>query len=694
MSDLSTSPVRLSFTLLDLAGVERLLPDTVMKAAIKSKLPASVAAGYFRGFAHRAEPRACYADCRGKSADWVSQFAAACQQVLTARQAPLRLCLAVDAGAASAEADWLEAAATIAAPSLDNWIPEPDSGFALWQPLGNPANDEDALARLLWRARDYQQRWASNKGRYFYYPRDHEERQLRQALAAPSPFALVGQSLAGKTRLLLRCLLTLGQPVLVAQGDAGQWRFPAALPAELWVVFDDIDQHLQHADFAAQFAAFSQRHPRWAATCRSGEAYAQLRDALPARVAETLNPQLLGRLNDQEVERVAVQLRLNASLPKTRLRQAPRNIGYYFLHDAITLWREQFRQLPEPQRTALRGVALALRLEGGGMDSIAQARPRQLLAHGLPAALDAAEFERASQALADYPDAKAWFQWRAASRTLSLESVFVDEVIDPEHALLALDYALAAMALPAQDGARWLATPRALAHWLEQAARPGDGRALRLGDAELSRLLPALRPVFAKPDAHACRALLLLWACAQPSARDALLRAFASKVRPQPQQDRLTLNLLLRDSEPPLPGDAVLTLCHTLKLSPDIYIYTTLISRSQNAHERQRLLGEMRAAGIKPNLITFNSVIKRASSLAAAEALLADLLAAGLRPDNYTLPALLKHAPNYATGRRLFEQCHRAGLRRPNDHVWRGLRRLARSADEQADVERLQQEAT
>ena len=73
---------------------------------------------------------------------------------------------------------------------------------------------------------------------------------------------------------------------------------------------------------------------------------------------------------------------------------------------------------------------------------------------------------------------------------------------------------------------------------------------------------------------------------------------------------------------------------------------------------------------------------------------LADLLAAGLRPDNYTLPALLKHAPDYATGLRLFEQCRRAGLRRPNDHVWRGLLRLARSADEQADVERLQREVT
>ncbi|AQR65403.1 hypothetical protein BXU06_10295 [Aquaspirillum sp. LM1] len=1014
MPDSSAATVCISFTLLDLPGAERLLPDTLVKAALNSKLPASVAAAYFRGFVHRTELSACYADCRGKSAEWVNQFVAACQQILAARQAPLWLCLAVDAGAASADGDWLEAAATIAAPSLDNWTPEPDSGFALWRPLGHAANDEDALAQLLWRARDYQQRWVNNKGRYFYYPRDHEERPLCQALAGHSPFALVGQSLAGKTRLLLRCLLTLGQPVLVAQGDAGQWRFPAGLPAELWVVFDDIDQNLQDASFAAQFSAFSQRHPRWAATCRSGEAYAQLRDALPARVKETLRPQLLGRLNDQEVERVAVQLHLNANLPKTRLRQAPRNIGYYFLHDAITLWREQFRQLPGNEHTALRGVALALRLDGGGMDSIAQARPRQLLENTLPTALDAAEFEIACQALADRADAKAWFQWRAANRTLSLESVFVDEVIDPEHALLALDYALAAHALPAQDGARWLATPRALAHWLEQAARPGDGRALRLGDAELTRLLPMLRTLFAKPDAHACRALLLLWACAQPEARERLLREFASKVRPQPQQDRLTLNLLLRDSEPPLPGDAVLTLCHTLKLSPDIYIYTTLISRSQNAHERQRLLGEMRtagltpnvvtftsliekaaseaerqrllgemraagltpnvvtynsliekaaseaerqrllgemraagikpnvvtftsliekaaseaerqgllgdmraagiepnvvtynsliekaaseaerqgllgdmraagiepnvvtynsliekaaseaerqrllgdmraagltpdvvtftsliekaaseaerqrllgemraagltpdvvtftsliekaaseaerqrllgemraagiepnvvtfnsliekaaseaerqrllgemraagltpdvvtfnsliekaaseaerqrllgemraagltpdvvtfnsliekaaseaerqrllgdmrAAGIKPNLITFNSVIKRASSLAAAEALLADLLAAGLRPDNYTLPALLKHAPDYATGLRLFEQCRRAGLRRPNDHVWRGLRRLARSADEQADVERLQQEAT
>ena len=73
--------------------------------------------------------------------------------------------------------------------------------------------------------------------------------------------------------------------------------------------------------------------------------------------------------------------------------------------------------------------------------------------------------------------------------------------------------------------------------------------------------------------------------------------------------------------------------------------------------------------------------------------MLAELLAAGLRPDNYTLPALLRHAPNYATGRRLFTQCRQAGLRRPNDHVWRGLQRLARSADEQADLERLQQES-
>ena len=723
MSDSSTAPVRISFTLLDLAGVEQLLPDTVFKAALNSKLPANVAADYFRGFVHRTELRACYADCRGKSAEWLGQFAAACQRILAARQAPLRLCLAVDAGVASADGDWLHTAAAAPAPSLDDWAPEPDSGFALWQPLGHDADDEDALARLLWRARDYQQRWANNKGRYFYYRRDSEERQLCQALAGHSPFALVGQSLAGKTRLLLHCLLSLGQPVLVALGDAGQWRFPAALPTEMWLVCDDIDQCLQNTDFAEQFHAFSQRHSRWAATCRSGEAYAQLRDALPTQVRETVSPQLLGRLNDQEVERVAVQLHLNAKLPKNRLRQAPRNIGYYFLHDAITLWREQFRQLPEHEQLALRGVALALRLEGGGMDGIGQARPRQLLENGLPAVQSAADFERACQALADRADAKAWFQLRAASRTLNLENIFLDEVIDPEHALLALDYALAAHALPAQDGARWLASPRALAHWLEQAARPGDGRALRLGEAELARLLPLLRTVFAKPDPHACRALLLLWASAQPEARKPLLREFAGKVRPQPQQDLLTLNLLLRDSEPPLPSDATLDLCRQLKLPADIYTYTTLISRSQHAHERQRLLGDMRAAGLQPNVVTFNSliekaaseaerqrllgdmraagltpdlvifnsVIKRASGLAAAEALLAELLAAGLLPDNYTLSALLRHAPNYATGRRLFTQCRQAGLRRPNDHVWRGLQRLARSADEQADLASLQE---
>jgi hypothetical protein len=99
MSDSSTAPVRISFTLLDLAGVERLLPDTVFKAALNSKLPANVAADYFRGFVHRTELRACYADCRGKSAEWLGQFAAACLRILAARQAPLRLCLA--------EANWL-----------------------------------------------------------------------------------------------------------------------------------------------------------------------------------------------------------------------------------------------------------------------------------------------------------------------------------------------------------------------------------------------------------------------------------------------------------------------------------------------------------------------------------------------------------------------------------------------------------
>ena len=472
MSDSSTAPVRISFTLLDLAGVERLLPDTVFKAALNSKLPANVAADYFRGFVHRTELRACYADCRGKSAEWLGQFVAACQHILAARQAPLRLCLAVDADAASADSDWLHPAAAAPAPSLDDWTPEPDSGFALWRPLGHGADDEDALARLLWRARDYQQRWANNKGRYLYYRRDSEERQLCQALAGHSPFALVGQSLAGKTRLLLHCLLSLGQPVLVALGDAGQWRFPAALPTEMWLVCDDIDQCLQNTDFAEQFHAFSQRHSRWAATCRSGEAYAQLRDVLPKQVRETVSPQLLGRLNDQEVERVAVQLHLNAKLPKNRLRQAPRNIGYYFLHDAITRWREQFRQLPEHEQLALRGVALALRLEGGGMDNIAQARPRHLLENALPAVQSAADFERACQALADRADAKAWFQLRAASRTLNLENIFLDEVIDPEHALLALDYALAGH--PARAGALAGASrpPRR-----RPRAAPGRGRA-------------------------------------------------------------------------------------------------------------------------------------------------------------------------------------------------------------------------
>ena len=65
--------------------------------------------------------------------------------------------------------------------------------------------------------------------------------------------------------------------------------------------------------------------------------------------------------------------------------------------------------------------------------------------------------------------------------------------------------------------------PALPAHWLEQAVFPATAPALRLARPSWSACCPLLCAVFAKPDAPhaACRALLLLWASAQPGARAA-----------------------------------------------------------------------------------------------------------------------------------------------------------------------------
>ena len=667
-------PVRIRLTRLEARSAEKKAGQSFIIPPIKIGMPPAPAAAYFRGISQREDIRACFVDCTSKGDEWVTAFEKAVGAALAGRptHASLLICLRVNEafGTEDSSADWLEVQpiAFNEADAADFAAPPEESGFTLWQPsvgevvagTGVAPEDEDNLARLLWRGNDYETRWHHNKGRYFYYSRNAEERQLNTCLNGAAPFALVGQSLAGKTRLLLRALAERRAAVLVARPDAMRWTFPAPLPKSVWVVFDDIDIFLTHPNFASDFAAFTAQHGRWAATCRSGEAYESLRAALPERAGESLSPLLVGRLNANEVERVAVQLHLAPR--QEQHRQAPRNIGYYFLNEALNIWRNQYSQLPTQEKSALQATAAALRLgAGSSLDTVEEKYPRWLLGHGQPAKLSDDEFSAACAALALDPQAKSWWEYEKNNSRLRLEPVFIDEIIDPKGDLLAVDFVLKVLASQTA-GIAFLATPQALARWLEQAVRPhGNGSRLELSHSAYEQLAPHLVRVLANGSgADAGRILLMLWCCADAEARRELpdlLGPLLKDHRPQ----MITLNLLLRDAER-IDGDELQAFCRRLKLQPDEYTFTTLIEKATSDAERQRLFAQMQAAGVTPNVVTFNTLIEKATSDTERQRLFAQMQAAGVTPDVVTFNTLIEKATSDTERQRLFAQMQAAGV--------------------------------
>ncbi|WP_338847336.1 hypothetical protein V8J88_01295 [Massilia sp. W12] len=658
----------------------------LVQPSIKPQLPSALWVASLRGLYLRNAVQGAWLDARGKDAAWLRKL---CSQLHHELQ-PARdflICLYSDAPDADLQAlPWLE-------PQL-NLLPRPapDSGFALWR--GDEEAAEDALARLLWRQHDYNNRWHDNQGRQLYYPRPQLENELHGALQQSAPFLLVGMPLAGKTRLLLRALCTRGEALLVARPDSGQFQFPADWPESLWLVCDDLDLLLDQPGFKAGFLDFIARHGRWLATCRSGEAYEKICAALPPRSqGEYLHNILVGRLTPQDAEKLAAQLQLQ---PKAGQRQLPQNIGFYFMQKAVNLWRNVYQGLSQAQKSALRAATLCMRFGASSdLDNLQLSLVRNCASQGLPASLAPADFDAACHALDQIAEGRGWWQHEAVNGRLRLEPVFADQVIDPGGELLHVDWlARLQSALPQQ---RWLQEPAAIARWAEQAARHGwrlDRDSMAQLQAQCACLQSAVQET-GLPARAAQRALLFLYFCATPDLRAEILALLP------PQQggaglqislnqlladfhgmplaqvlglyqhlglraDSYTFNTLLAQSAPGAAGASqrqlILQHMQAAGVAADVFTYTILLEKAGNAQERRELLGQMQAAGVAADVVTYNSLLEKAGNAQERRELLGQMQAAGVAEDVITYNILLEKAGNAQERRELLGQMQAAGV--------------------------------
>ncbi|MFN0201843.1 MAG: AAA family ATPase [Bacteroidia bacterium] len=96
-------------------------------------------------------------------------------------------------------------------------------------------------------------------------------------------------------------------------------------------------------------------------------------------------------------------------------------------------------------------------------------------------------------------------------------------------------------------------------------------------------------------------------------------------------------------------GDLSITECNTmikfikdgLKVTPDSYTYTTLMSKIVSAEGRNGFFDQMKKAKVKPTVVTYNVLIKKATSVAEGIAFLEKMQLDKLSPDIITFSTLL-----------------------------------------------------
>ena len=77
---------------------------------------------------------------------------------------------------------------------------------------------------------------------------------------------------------------------------------------------------------------------------------------------------------------------------------------------------------------------------------------------------------------------------------------------------------------------------------------------------------------------------------------------------------------------------------------PDIFTYTTLISKLTTYEEAEELFNQMKKAKIKPNEYTFNNLLKKAPSVEKGIEIIAEMKKSNVFPDIITFSTLLGKA--------------------------------------------------
>ncbi len=629
-------------------------------------LPPSIIVNSFRGLTTRASITACYIDLRSKTPEWIDALITAinhnCQR--PANAPTFTFCLAVPNTVEASEYTRLEPE------PLTLPTPAEDTGFVRWptqnKEAGSEEISEESLAKLVLSTQDYAQRWQDNQRRAFYYTRQQEETALKKYLEGHAPCVLVGQALSGKSRLLLHTLSQRKIPLLVAQPDAKQWQFPSGIDQEAWLVFDDIDKMLEQAGFAQKFAHFTSQHSRWLATCRSGDAYELLLAQLSPAAQERLQTLLIGRLSDQEVAAVAVQLYLNNNTQQHTL--APRNIGYYFLQGALNVWRNQFEQLPAAQKTVLRASAAAMRLGAASeeLDRIDLAVPRWFANQGLPELLEENQFTPNAEKLAQTAQGKGWWQVDATNNRVRLEPIFVEYIIDPAGSYCSMAFLMDVLnqLASATEHIRHAIffSGKSITRWAEQAQQAG----LQLNQANFTQLEPHLmRLATGTEQTSAIRSIIALWFGADDAVKPNLLTLLPQNTTTSTKFIAVTINQALRHTAQ-VNSTAVLNLFSHLHISPDEYTFGTLLAKSTAGAEgkqaRDTLLQQMQAAGIAANVVTYTTLLEKADSKHERQTLLQQMQAAGIAADVVTYNTLLEKADSKHERQTLWQQMQAAGI--------------------------------
>jgi tetratricopeptide (TPR) repeat protein len=99
------------------------------------------------------------------------------------------------------------------------------------------------------------------------------------------------------------------------------------------------------------------------------------------------------------------------------------------------------------------------------------------------------------------------------------------------------------------------------------------------------------------------------------------------------------------------------------QIKADVVTYNILIDRAANSAERRSWLTLMRAARIDPNIFTYNSLIDKAMSAGERRYWLRQMREANVRPDVYTFTSLMHKAESSDERRKWFQQMQKEGVK-------------------------------